>query len=156
MIERHLLSDGRLIEEPPSPFDESPIPPGSVLFLEQEHATITIRAGGEPGGMEQHQRQEGESGGRSTARMVGEQVAEPGGFLTNLESDDLVAPRRGVSFVEHQVKALVNRVEPRGEVFPVRNRELDPLIDQLLASALDPFLDRFLRDQQPVARSRRC
>ena len=86
--------------------DGGAVPEGAVLLGQEEDVSRRVGAGGEAGGVEQH---EGEKGVRLwlVARgMLDEELEKTDGFLAKLGPHEHFALRGFVAFVEEEVERL--------------------------------------------------
>ena len=70
--------------------------------------------------MQQHQRDERPGARRRGRRMHRDHARQPDRLGRDIVPDQLIAGRRGIAFVEHQVERVEHRIEPRRQIARVR------------------------------------
>ncbi len=110
--------------------DERAIPGRSILIAKQAHRAIAAKTGGKARSMQLHQGQQRPRSRRSGRGMFGNESRQANRFQGDVLSDQGVARRRGVAFVEHQVERIEHRIEALGQLGGRRRSEVNTLLSK--------------------------
>ncbi|HKM52912.1 MAG TPA: hypothetical protein VJY33_05835, partial [Isosphaeraceae bacterium] len=97
---RDRLSFGRAVQEVTTSGNEFLVPFRPVLIFQQQQPALFVGPAIEAGGMEEHQRQEGEARRCWAVGMSAEQMAKTRGLLAKVQADCRLAACGGVALVE--------------------------------------------------------
>src|SRR5437868_226111 len=112
--------------------DQRLIPARTILLLEPKYVPLSIGSRRQARGVEQHQRDQGVSARLISGRMFRQQRPQTNRFLAKFLSDQMIAARRLVTFIEKKIERLQDRIQTPRQFFAGRYLKWDALIADLL------------------------
>src|SRR6266550_45089 len=108
------------------------IPSRTILLLEPKDVSLSIGPCRQARGVEQHQRDQGVSARLISSRMLRQQRPQTNRFVAELFSDQMIAARCLVTFVEKKVERLQDTIQTPRQFFARRYLKWNVLLADLL------------------------
>jgi len=105
-----------------APVDQQAVPAGAVLVQQEDRLAAGPSAGGEPGGLDLHQRDQPVHLGFGRCEL-GQHAAQAQGLVAEGGAGPLLARRGRVALVEDEIDRLQDRAQPGGPLRRVRGLE---------------------------------
>ncbi len=129
-----------------APVDQQPVPAGAVLVQQEDRLAGRPAAGGEPGGLDLHQRDQPVHLGLGRGEL-GQHAAQAQGLVTEGGARPFLARRGRVALVEDEIDHLQDRTHPGRAFRRVRALERHLGGGQRLLGPDDALGDGRLRDE---------
>src|SRR5437588_654298 len=119
--------------------DQRLIPNRTILLLESKNVSRRIGSRVQARSVEQHQRDQRVGARLISGRMFRQQRPQTNRFLAKFLSDQMIAARRLVAFIEKQVERLQDGIQTPRQFFASRYLKWDVLIADLLFGPRQPL-----------------